>query len=770
MTATAAATRRFDTERLIEVGFARSADGSYAIETHEVAWHGEGHFEPGWYRLSLKIRSTERFAVRKRLDFTVTDSDAPEKPILRERFEWNRQLRHRLLIQIPRRADRLTLTLHHGEGRLHFDDFRLKRIDERFLGLTAAMEKLGLLAAYRCVRPVLWRGAGYLVRGEFAKFRDKVLKGLSDSRTMRLGVHVASEVDASWWRHNALPAAEADVYRRAIDAMPSPPPISVLLPVLPKQFDRARAAAHSIRRQLYPHWQLHLACAGHPSLHTPLMLLIGRDPRVHVHLVDEDDGLPMAVGQALAALETDGAVVLPGDTELAEHALFHLATAIKERGGDKPLSLKLQDGSASEVRGESRDCGRVWYCPARRLTDDVPEKPNHATVAAWVEAGLAERGEALEPVLAYPVEETPILARARVEATDKPGPTTPLLLAADLRGITGWDHVTYAVLRGLPSAGVKLTRDPHALIRAELIPPNDLPGPGKRKKGQKVLAISPAFIVHRFNPTPDTAVWTMWETDRLTAADVKKLNAAGLILVPSRWQVDCFRTSGVTVPIEVVPLGYDPLIYHDDGSFPEICTFGTAGALVAGGMRKNAQKMVELFRRAFPTEADVRLRIKISPNSPPVETHDDPRIDLLRAVLPHAELAKWYRSLTAYLNGSFGEGFGLHLIEAMACGRPLITTNYSGLTGFYDPGLGYDVAYDLVPVENDVYTGRWAEPRDESIVSQLRAVYGDGEAARDRGSRSASRARQFTWKCAGRALIAALQKHGWLPGGPSIFD
>jgi glycosyltransferase involved in cell wall biosynthesis len=185
------------------------------------------------------------------------------------------------------------------------------------------------------------------------------------------------------------------------------------------------------------------------------------------------------------------------------------------------------------------------------------------------------------------------------------------------------------------------------------------------------------------------------------------------------------------------------------------CTFGTAGALAAGGMRKNAQHLIDLFRQAFPDEADVRLRVKLSPTSPVIESHGDPRIDVLRASLPHRELANWYRSLTAYVNGSFGEGFGLHLIEAMACGRPLITPNVTGLTEFFDPTCGYAVGSTPVPVRNDIYRGNWHQPHDADIIAAMRRVYRDRAEAEELGRHSAARARAFTWEncCAGLAEV-----------------
>ena len=57
-----------------------------------------------------------------------------------------------------------------------------------------------------------------------------------------------------------------------------------------------------------------------------------------------------------------------------------------------------------------------------------------------------------------------------------------------------------------------------------------------------------------------------------------------------------------------------------------------------------------------------------------------------------AALADWYRSLTCYVNASYGEGFGLHLLEAMGCGVPLISTTFSAVGEVFDAGVGYEVS------------------------------------------------------------------------------
>ncbi len=751
-------------------GVRRTADGWHADDS-PVTLTADRLLPPGWYRFRLRLRSHSHFGVYKRADVQFDPAEPPLKAVDADSMNWNRTLDSNFMIELPRAARRLTITLYHAQGDFSVERFAVSRIPEPLIGLVAVAEKFKLLAAYRCLRPVLLRGGGMLLRGRFGEFGQKVLKGLRDSRVMRPGAYTASEVDGGWWRRHSLSVRDADQVRAAVDVMPSPAPMAVLLPVDPAKFDEARAAAHSVRRQLYPHWELLLACAGPAWLHPQLAGIIGADPRVKVALASADDGLGAAIARHLADTACERLVVLPPSVELAEDALFRLAEQVQLDPTGVGYAGAVHDALAAQVRGESSRTGEVWLTRTDRLPDQMPDEITPAALGAWVESGLPpECRRRIDRVLAFPVQETPLSDRGRV-GPPPPAPADQLILAADLNGITGWNHVAYALLRGLPSVGVKLLRHPLVSMDASLVPPQVIPPPPDRASANApILVVSPPFLARRFDMAGRSAIYTMWETDTLPPTDAATLNAAGLVIVPSRWQVDCFRRSGVTAPIEVAPLGYDPLVFHDDGSEPEVCTFGTAGALVAGGMRKNAQRMIDLFRRAFPTERDVRLRVKISPTSPVVDTHDDPRVDLIRTTLPYPQLAAWYRSLSAYLNGSFGEGFGLHLIEAMACGRPIITANYSGLTAYFDTTVGYAVPHTLVPVHNDVYTGHWADPDDGGLIARMREVYADRPAARRLGRRAAVRAGNFTWRKSGRKLVAALRKHGLLPaaGDPRV--
>jgi glycosyltransferase involved in cell wall biosynthesis len=200
-------------------------------------------------------------------------------------------------------------------------------------------------------------------------------------------------------------------------------------------------------------------------------------------------------------------------------------------------------------------------------------------------------------------------------------------------------------------------------------------------------------------------------------------------------------------------------MFNSDGSYPRECVFGTAAALTGGGMRKNTNHIVDLFKKAFPGREKVKLKVKIMPNCPWTETNDR-RVEVTKALLSTELLAQWYKSISVFVNGSYAEGFGLHLIEAMACGRPIISTAYSAVTEYFDDTVGYVVDHQIVRASGWPYAGQWAKPVDESIIKQMRHVYKNRDEARIKGCYAAIRASVFPWKAMGQKLVKLLKDKG----------
>jgi len=125
-----------------------------------------------------------------------------------------------------------------------------------------------------------------------------------------------------------------------------------------------------------------------------------------------------------------------------------------------------------------------------------------------------------------------------------------------------------------------------------------------------------------------------------------------------------------------------------------------------------------------------------------------PNLRLVRpGYLPFADLPGFLGGALVVAAPSRGEGFGLAVLEAMACGAPVLTTNRTSL-----PEVGGGaVAY--------------TEPDGESIAAALRALLDDPQRRTALGEAGHARARGFTWE-ASAAAHAASYKRAAEPNSP----
>jgi glycosyltransferase involved in cell wall biosynthesis len=101
---------------------------------------------------------------------------------------------------------------------------------------------------------------------------------------------------------------------------------------------------------------------------------------------------------------------------------------------------------------------------------------------------------------------------------------------------------------------------------------------------------------------------------------------------------------------------------------------------------------------------------------------------LFPGFLPRAELPWWYRAADLFVYPSLFEGFGLPVLEAMACGTPTVTSATSAL-----PEVAGDAAL-LVHAEDP-----------QALAAAIDQVLRDPGLAGDLSRRGLGRAAQFTW-------------------------
>ncbi len=165
--------------------------------------------------------------------------------------------------------------------------------------------------------------------------------------------------------------------------------------------------------------------------------------------------------------------------------------------------------------------------------------------------------------------------------------------------------------------------------------------------------------------------------------------------------------------------------------------------------RKNPIGLVRAFRRAFAGRDDVALVLKsINAGFDPegaaalaAETGGSQVIPIDR-YLDRQEVVDLVAVCDAYASLHRAEGFGLTLAEAMALGKPVVATQWSGNADFMTPANSYPVGYRLVTLERDLgpYAagGRWADPDPDHAVEQLRRVVDDRGRAAAVGRRAAA--------------------------------
>ena len=248
-----------------------------------------------------------------------------------------------------------------------------------------------------------------------------------------------------------------------------------------------------------------------------------------------------------------------------------------------------------------------------------------------------------------------------------------------------------------------------------------------------------------------TAGYWFWEVEQFPDAMRPAFDVVDEVWTATDFIAGAVRSMNArpvfTIPLPVPVPQYSPHITRATLGLPDRFIFLLVFDFLSIVERKNPRGLIDAFTRAFAPEEGPLLVLK--------SINGDLRLaelERLRAAVGNrrdVRIVDTYYSdeeknallgaCDCYVSLHRSEGLGLTMAEAMALGKPVVATGYSGNLHFMTPENSYMVDYVRTPVPPgcDPYptSASWADPNLDQAAAYLREVV-------ERPEQAARRARQ----------------------------
>lgn len=263
-------------------------------------------------------------------------------------------------------------------------------------------------------------------------------------------------------------------------------------------------------------------------------------------------------------------------------------------------------------------------------------------------------------------------------------------------------------------------------------------------------------------------VFLVWEGDRVPDHFIKLADDPRIekILVPSTHTLHAaletikdLKLNPVADKLVLAPHGVDhdiffPEQYEKTSPFVFCANKGFRNMEDRGGV----QYLLQAFTEEFTEKDDVELRLKVNPAyGIPDMQNVIAQIAGGRKIAPikidvgaymFKDMARVYRGGNVFVSPTRAEAFNLPCLEAMACGLPVITTDFGGQAEYVDNENGWIVDGELKNVEHEIqYEGiKWMTPDINQLRKAMREAYELEESTlKVKSKKAANKASEYTW-------------------------
>lgn len=200
------------------------------------------------------------------------------------------------------------------------------------------------------------------------------------------------------------------------------------------------------------------------------------------------------------------------------------------------------------------------------------------------------------------------------------------------------------------------------------------------------------------------------------------------------------------------------------------CKGWSKGILDRGGI----QFLIQAYIEEFTKKDNVLLKLKINSayNTSNWNIKDEinklgikknkesPLIMCSNNNVSYSKLPQYYKG-NVFISTSMGEAFNLPCLEAMACGIPVITTNFGGQLDFINEKNGWLVPYKLIesydlPINEGI---NWALPNIKELRKIMRFVYENSDKVKEKSQQTYITASQYSWTNSAEKLIKEIKKY-----------